>query len=123
MSNNITRVQDLTVWQRGFQLVKAVYILTEKFPREERFGMTSQLRRAAVSIPANIAEGFGRKSRRDFARFSSIALGSARELETLLLLAVEINLTTRPLAQECISLNDECCRMLNVMRFNLATNV
>ena len=83
--------------------------------------MTSQMRRAAVSIPANIAEGFGRKSRRDFARFSSIALGSARELETLLLLAVELNLITRTAAQESMSLNDECCRMLNAMRFNLAT--
>ncbi|MCB1186352.1 four helix bundle protein [bacterium] len=119
MGRQVTRVQDLTVWKRGFQLVKEIYLLTARFPSDEKFGLTSQMRRAAVSIPANIAEGFGRNSRKDFARFSSIALGSAREVETLLMLAVEINLVSRDASGKCMALNDECCRMLNAMRSNL----
>lgn len=120
MGSQVTRVQDLTVWKRGIQLVKEIYLLTTKFPSDEKFGLTSQLRRAAVSIPANIGEGFGRNSRKDFARFASIALGSAREVETLLLIAIEIKLTNSDAAKSCLSLNDECCRMLNSMRFNLS---
>ena len=76
--------RDLTVWQRSMQLVKAVYELTEAFPSQEQFGLTSQMRRSAVSIPSNIAEGFARKSRGEYARFVDIAYGSAAKLETQL---------------------------------------
>ncbi|MEZ5337028.1 MAG: four helix bundle protein [bacterium] len=111
----ISTYQDLTVWQRSIDLIEAIYALTDAFPREERFGLTSQCRRAAVSIAANIAEGYGRSSRRDYAHFIGIAFGSARELETLLVVAIRIRLTTD---DDCIAsrkLLDECCRMLNVL--------
>jgi four helix bundle protein len=82
----IRNYRDLNAWQKVMDLVVLVYNLTKEFPDDERFGLTSQLRRAAVSIPSNIAEGQGRDSDRDFARFLSIAHGSLREVETQLLI-------------------------------------
>jgi four helix bundle protein len=79
--------QKLEAWRKALDLVIEIYKHTEKFPREERFGLTSQLRRAAVSIPANIAEGAGRLSKKEFAHFLSNSQGSASELETELIIA------------------------------------
>jgi four helix bundle protein len=84
--------KDLIVWRQAMDLARASYYLTRGFPREELFGLTSQIRRAATSVPANIAEGNGRATRRDYVNFLHIAQGSLRELETLLLLAKEVNL-------------------------------
>jgi len=84
--------RDLKVWQKAHDLTRRVYQGTSRFPAEERFGLTSQIRRASVSIGANIAEGCTRGSDRDFARFLHIALGSASELEYLLLLARDLEL-------------------------------
>jgi four helix bundle protein len=78
------------VWEKGHELTLAVYRATEKFPREELYGLTSQLRRACISIPANIAEGCGKDSDSDFARFLQIARGSASEVEYHLLLARDL---------------------------------
>ena len=80
----------LMVWQRAHRLTVNVYRATEAFPSRERFGLTDQIRRASISIPANIAEGCGRKSQRDFARFLQVSVGSANELEYHLLLAHEL---------------------------------
>lgn len=80
----------LMVWQKAHQLTLAVYQATGAFPREELYGMTSQMRRAAASIPANIAEGCGRDSEAELARFMEIAMGSASELEYHLLLAKDL---------------------------------
>jgi four helix bundle protein len=80
------------VWQRAHQLTLAVYQITATFPREELYGLTSQLRRCSASIPANLAEGCGRNGDAEFARFCSIAMGSASELEYHLLLAKDLNL-------------------------------
>ena len=80
----------LDVWKKAIDFVTTVYRATESFPREERFGLTSQIRRAAVSIPANIAEGAGRDSKKEFAHFLSNAQGSASELETELLIAQKL---------------------------------
>jgi len=82
--------RDLEVWQRGMDLTTAVYRLTEAFPRHEIYGLSSQMRRCAVSIPSNIAEGSARGTKPDFARFISIARGSAAELETQLILALRL---------------------------------
>lgn len=84
--------KELNIWKRSMDLAVDVYALSASFPNEERFGLTSQIRRSTVSIPSNIAEGSGRRSNKDFARFLDISLGSAFELETQLLLAERLNL-------------------------------
>ena len=104
--------RDLLIWQRSIKLVGKCYQLTKLFPEDERFGLTSQLRRAAVSVPANIAEGFGRETTGAFVQFLRTAQGSLKELETHLLIAEEIeiisNQSTAPLLREC----DEIGKML-----------
>ena len=82
--------KQLDAWKLSMELVKTVYILTKKFPKEELYGLTSQLRRSAVSIPANIAEGLGRQYKKDTLQFLHISRGSIYELETLLNIAVEV---------------------------------
>ena len=79
--------RDLVIWQMGMETARRVHSLTRSFPREEVYGLTSQMRRAAVSIPSNIAEGFSRHSRREMSRFVAIAHGSVSELETQVTLA------------------------------------
>jgi four helix bundle protein len=91
--------RDLEVWQKAMQVVKQVYLLTEGFPPSELYGLTSQMRRAAISIPANIAEGWGRRYTAEFIHFLRQANGSCTELETLLMLSVEINLCPQEAAQ------------------------
>jgi four helix bundle protein len=91
--------RDLEVWQKAMQVVKQVYLLTEGFPPSELYGLTSQMRRAAISIPANIAEGWGRRYTAEFIHFLRQANGSRTELETLLMLSVEINLCPQEAAQ------------------------
>lgn len=81
----IRSYKDLIVWQKSVKLVSAIYQLTRKFPRFEQFGLASQMQRAAVSIPANIAEGYGRNTKNEYANFLRIAHGSLTELETLLI--------------------------------------
>ena len=83
---------ELKVWQKAHQLTLAVYEVTRNFPREELYNLTSQLRRCSCSVPTNLAEGCGRSGDTDFARFCSIAMGSASELEYLLLLARDLKL-------------------------------
>ena len=83
----ITTHRDLLAWQRAILLVRTVYAVTERFPKRERFELSKQIRRAAVSVPSNIAEGAARASRREFARFVGIARGSLSELETQLIVS------------------------------------
>lgn len=85
--DKIKSYKDLQVWQKGIGIVDLVYEVTLKFPQEERYGLTSQMQRAAVSIPANIAEGYGRHTNKELIRFCCIALGSCSELETHLVIA------------------------------------
>jgi four helix bundle protein len=115
----VVSFRDLLVWQRSIELAEEIYKLTSSFPRAEMYGMTSQLRRAAVSISANLAEGNGRGSRRDYSRFVAIALGSAREVDSLLELTFRIGLLSRDSAARCLALLDETCRMLNGLRNSL----
>lgn len=92
MGDVIKTHKDLTVWQEAMKLAKEVYQLTSNFPKEEVYGLTSQMRRAAVSVPSNIAEGAARSSSREFTQFLYIALGSLSELETQWLLAKELGM-------------------------------
>jgi len=87
--------QDLEVWKLSIDLARKVYNLTSKFPASENFGLTNQMRRAAVSIPSNIAEGQGRDSAKEFKQFPAISLGSIAELETQLIIAKEIKYLTQ----------------------------
>ena len=90
-SKKMKNYKELTVWKRGIELVKAVYIISKQFPSEENFGIISQITRAAVSIPANITEGNSRNSDKDYGRFLQIALGSAFEVQTYLIIAKDMN--------------------------------
>jgi four helix bundle protein len=86
-----TTHKDLDVWKLSIQLVKDIYQLTSKFPSEEKFGLTAQIRRSAVSVPSNISEGAARNSNKDYVRFLYIALGSLSEIETQLIIAKELS--------------------------------
>ncbi|MDV2993961.1 MAG: hypothetical protein N4J56_003615 [Chroococcidiopsis sp. SAG 2025] len=88
---SISSYRDLKVWQAGVAVTKQVYILTENFPKYETYGLSSQIQRAAVSIPSNIAEGWARDSTQEFLRFITIALGSLAELETQSIVSKELN--------------------------------
>ena len=94
-------------------LVQAVYGLTRSFPPDERFGLTSQLRRAAVSIPSNVAEGQGRRSESEFGQFISIAYGSLRELETQLLIGVRLGYIQEEVGHSVLGMAGEVGRLLN----------
>ena len=95
--------KELIVWQKSRKLVKDVYNLTQKFPSDEKFGLTQQIRRASVSIPSNIAEGSGRGTNNDFLRFMDIANGSAFELETQLYLALDLEYISQSEFNEIVS--------------------
>ena len=106
---------ELKVWQKAHRLALAVYQITAPFPREELYGLTSQLRRSASSIPANLAEGCGRQGDAEFARFCSIALGSASELEYHLLLARDLKLIQARDYEELAGRATELKRMLTAL--------
>ncbi|MBN1198108.1 MAG: four helix bundle protein [Bacteroidales bacterium] len=109
--------QGMEVWQRGMKIAELIYQLTRSFPKEELYGMTSQLRRSATSVPANIAEGWGRNNNKEFVNFLRIANGSLREMETHLILAQRVNLCTlnqaEPILQESQILSKQ---ILNLKR-------
>jgi four helix bundle protein len=111
--------KDLVVWQKAMDLVDVVYDLSSQFPRFEDFGLRSQITRAAVSIPANIAEGQGRGTAKDFANFLTIARSSVLELETLLLVALRRGYIDDGIAEKAASLADEVKRMLGKLRQNI----
>jgi len=94
MATEIHSHKDLDMWKRSIQMVKELYALTTEFPIEEKYGIVQQMRRAAISVPSNIAEGSGRDSNLEFAHFLSIAQGSLAELETQLIISKELNFTS-----------------------------
>ena len=107
--------KELIIWQKSIDLAVKVYRLTEKLPEEELYGLTNQIRRAAISIPSNIAEGNARASTRDYLRFLSIARGSNAEVETQLLICVRLEYLTQEDVEAILSLLNEIERMLNSM--------
>jgi four helix bundle protein len=113
--------KDLLIWQRGIGLAKLVYQLTSRFPGEERYGLTSQLRRAAVPVPSNIAEGQARQGPKEFAQFLSHAQGSLAELETQLLLSVELGLAQKADADRPLQEIDELQKMIVALKKKLSS--
>jgi carbamoyl-phosphate synthase large subunit len=109
---SVSHFRELEVWQLAMSLAKCVYEPTAEFPRDERYGLASQLQRAAVSIPSNIAEGNARSSTRDYARFVSIALGSSAELQTQLLISNELGLGDASMRGDVLDLCDRVGQML-----------
>ncbi|NEQ21072.1 MAG: four helix bundle protein [Microcoleus sp. SIO2G3] len=115
MAGKIESYRDLEVWQQGMALAENCYRLTKTFPKEEVYGMVSQIRRAAVSIPANIAEGYGREYRNQYIQFLRIAQGSLKELETHLLLAVRVELITMQTAQPILAQCESTGKLLRAL--------
>ena len=112
--------RDLIAWQKAMDLVEAVYRATKQFPKDELYGLTSQVRRAVVSIPSNIAEGQGRTSAKDFQNFLSIAHGSLREVETQLMIAQRLGYITAEQLQPLTELAAEIGRLTNGLINSLA---
>jgi four helix bundle protein len=122
MKTNTTRsYKDLIVWQKGIALAKLVYQLTKNFPSEEKFGLVAQMRRAVVSIPSNIAEGQARHTTGEFIQFISHVEGSLAELDTQLILSIELKFCSGTAAEPAFRLMIELRRMLNALRRKLAT--
>ena len=116
------KFKDFIVWQKGRVLVKEVYQLTKSLPDNEKYGLTSQINRAVVSIPANIAEGSGRKTNLDFCRFLDIANGSSFELETLLILCVDLSFLSEKDIIPIQKLNQEIQKMIYSLKQKLSRN-
>jgi four helix bundle protein len=111
--------RELLVWQRAMQLSLAVYRLTEEFPAQERFGLTNQLRRAAVSVASNVAEGYGRSTTGEYYQFLGHARGSTFEVQTQLALAEELHFGNKQFCLEAEALSEEVSRMLVAMMHKL----
>ena len=107
--------KELVIWQRSMQLAAEVYRISKLLPREETYGLVSQLRRAAVSVPSNIAEGYGREATAEYIRFLKIARGSLYEIETQLYLCKTFQFLTQDELALCLNHIEEVGRMLNTM--------
>jgi four helix bundle protein len=119
METKTQNYKDLIVWQKGIALAKIIYRLTQRFPSAEKFGLVAQMRRAAVSIPSNLAEGQARHTTGEFVQFISHAEGSVAELDTQLILSVELKFCDNAGAAPAFELIAELRRMLNVLRRKL----
>lgn len=118
----VNSYKELIVWQKSIILVGKIYSLTKKFPNDERFGLISQLNRASVSIPANIAEGWGRESRKNYVQFLRISRGSLFELETLLIISANEGFIIPESFKEISIYTDEVSRMIVSMIKKLEDN-
>ena len=107
--------RDLIVWKKSMDLVKEIYKLVKMLPQEERFALSDQMRRAAVSIPSNIAEGYGRNTTKDYARFLGIARGSIYELQTQIHICIMLNFISEQDANAAFELSDEVSRIIFVL--------
>ena len=105
--------RDLVVWQKSMQLVTQVYLITKRFPKEELYALTPQIRRSCISIPSNIAEGYGRNSKNDYLRFLQIASGSLYELQTQLEICLNLDYLSKQRFEEIYKQSREIERMLS----------
>jgi len=108
----IRSFKDLKVWQRSMDLAIVLYKITRQFPKEELYGMTSQIRKAAVSVPSNIAEGFGRYHNKEYKQFLHIVLGSCAEITTQMILAMRLEYTPSAAAEKILNELEEISKML-----------
>jgi len=115
VGQGIQSFKDLLVWQKALTLSVLCYELTKAFPKDKMYGMTAQIRRASVSVPANIAEGHGREHTRSFIQFLRVAQGSLKELETHLMLAEQVNLAPAAALAPAYAMTDEIGRMLRAL--------
>jgi len=113
--------QDLKVWDKAHSLVLAVYRITQGFPQEEKFGLTQQIRRASVSVMANIAEGTKRRSDRDFSHFLNIAEGSLEEVKCYIILSKDLNYIDNGIFLDLFSMSEEIGKMLQGLIKKLTT--
>jgi len=109
---SINSFKDLIAWQKGMDVVEEVYKISASFPRHEQFGLTAQVRRAAVSIPSNVAEGFARPGKADYIRFLDISRGSANEVETQLMVAERLKFASTERTGRVVQLVNEVQRVL-----------
>ena len=116
---DIKSYKDLIVWQKSIDLVILIYELTKLLPEDEKFGLSSQMRRAAISIPSNIAEGQQRKSSKDFMHFLSIARGSKGELQTQLYISYKLNLLSKQQVEPSMALLSEIGKMISKLMASL----
>ena len=112
MNNIVNSYRDLLVWQKSMDLVVDTYKAVSAFPKEEIYGLTSQIKRAVVSVPSNIAEGSSRRSKQEFMRFINIAKGSLAELETQFIVALRLNFIKEDILKTILSKSDEIGRMM-----------
>ena len=110
---SVLNYTELVAWQKAMDLVQDVYLATKTFPKEEKYGLTTQMRRAAVSIPSNIAEGQGRSGRGEFRHHLSIAHGSLRELETQLVIALRLGYLSQSCVDDLLELAGTVGRLIN----------
>jgi len=122
-SKKITSYHDLEIWKRGIQLVKTVYKITSEFPKTELYGLISQTQRAAVSFPANIAEGWGRESSKNYIQFLRNSRGSIFELDTLLIIATELNYISSDQLVELQKEINELGKMVNSIIKKINTRI
>ena len=114
-NSGIRSHRDLLVWQKGMDMTEATYRLTASFPKEEMYGLVSQMRRCSVSIPSNIAEGFGRDNTGSFVQHLRIAQGSLKELETQLMISVRVGLCTSAATEILLASCEELGKMLRAL--------
>lgn len=120
--NSIKSYKNLIVWQKSFELALQIYKLTKAFPKEELYGLVLQIRRCAVSIPSNIAEGYTRHRKLEYIQFLQVAFASGAELETQLLLAKELGYIKRADYDQVFSLLQEVLKMLNSLISKIKTS-
>lgn len=113
--------RDLIVWQKSMDVVTLTYKLVKQFPDDEKFGLTSQIKRSSVSVPSNIAEGYGRHYTKDYIRFLNIARGSLYEMQTQLLVALNLNFIAEAALDKINALSKEVEKMLNSLIKKLAS--
>lgn len=118
----ISNYQDLIVWQKAITLVEEVYRLVRFLPKEELYALSNQMRRSAISIPSNIAEGQQRKSTKEFLNFLSIAKGSSAELQTQLIICERLHYLTKEQIRPCMELLEEVRKMLSKLSITISTN-